>query len=142
RTFSKAYGLAGLRVGYAVCEPQLADYLNRVRDPFNVNLVAQAAAVAALADDAWLQQVVAETVRQRETLTKALAARGLSVTPSQTNFVLFDTGRNAKEVNDALMRRGVIARPVGPSGLPTHLRVTVGKAGDNQRFLEALDAVL
>lgn len=142
RTFSKAYGLAALRVGYAVCEPDIADYLNRVRDPFNLNVVGQAAARAALADVAWTKTVVAAAIASRRWLSDALHGLGVVVVPSQANFVLSDVGRNAKEVNDALMRRAVIARPVGPSGLPNHLRITVGREADNVRVIEALRAVL
>ena len=142
RTFSKAYGLAALRVGYAVCEPDIADYLNRVRDPFNLNAVGQAAARAALADVAWTRTVVAAAVASRVALSAGLRGLGLAVVPSQANFVLADVGRNAKAVNDALMKRAVIARPVGPSGLPSHLRVTVGREHENERVLEALRVVL
>lgn len=142
RTFSKAYGLAALRVGYALCEPDVADYLNRIRDPFNLSSVAQAAARAALADRGWLEMVVRETRRSRAELTERLTAMGLGVVPSQANFVLADVGRNGKDLNDALMRRGVIARPIGAAGLSNHLRVTVGRPEDNARFLDVLTAVL
>ena len=142
RTFSKAYGLAALRVGYAICEPDIADYLNRVRDPFNLNVMAQVAGRAALADQAWMRDCVGQAIAQRVVVSAALTAMGLAVVPSQANFVLFDLGRNAKEVNDQLMLRALIARPVGPSGLPSHLRVTVGREHENERVLEALRVVL
>jgi len=152
RTFSKAYGLAALRVGYAVCEAEIADYLNRVRDPFNVISVVQAAARAALMDEAWVRETVAETVSERARVTAALTAMGLGVTPSQANFVLIDLGagpagegdveRDARAVSDLLMRRGVIARPMGPAGLPRHLRLTIGRPRDNDKALAALAVVL
>lgn len=142
RTFSKAYGLAGLRVGYAICGAEVAGYLNRVRDPFNLNAVGQAAARAALADRGWLAEVVRQTIASRQALGAALEGLGLTVVPSQTNFVLVDVGQDAVAVNDRLMRRGVIARPVGGAGLDGHLRVTVGRPEDNRRFIEALTSVL
>lgn len=142
RTFSKAYGLAALRVGYAVSEPAIADYLNRVRDPFNVSTVGQAAALAALKDEAWMRGTVAETLAERTRVSAALADLGLGVTPSQANFVLIDLGRDARGVNDLLMRRGIIARPMGPAGLPHHLRLTIGRPHENDKALAALAAVL
>jgi len=142
RTFSKAYGLAGLRVGYAVCEPNIADYLNRVRDPFNLNVVGQAAARAALADTRWTDRVVKAAVASRAALSDGLGGLGLAVVPSQANFVLAGLGTDAKRVNDGLMRHAVIARPVGQAGLPNHLRVTVGRDEDNAKLISALRAVL
>jgi len=142
RTFSKAYGLAALRVGYALCEPVIADYLNRVRDPFNVNFLGQTAARAALADQAWVRGTVAEVLTERPWLTAALTELGLHPVRSQANFVLVDLRREARAVNDALMRQGVIARPLGPAGFPNHLRVTIGRRHENQRFLDALRSVL
>jgi len=142
RTFSKAYGLAALRVGYAICEPDVADYLNRVRDPFNLNVVGQAAAQAALEDQAWLADVVRRSNLSRAELTLGLQALGLAVVPSQTNFVLCDVRRDARAMNDQLMRRGVICRPMAPAGLPRHLRITVGLPEQNARALTALQAIL
>ncbi|XYH97815.1 histidinol-phosphate transaminase [Sorangium sp. So ce1128] len=140
RTFSKIYGLAGLRVGYAVGPAQLIDYLNRVRAPFNVSAIAQAAALAALDDAEHVERSRKENRRERERLTRELTRLGLSVAPSQANFVFVDVGRPARAVYDALLRKGVIVRPFG--NLPTSLRVTVGTERENHRFLEALADVL
>ncbi|KYF76288.1 histidinol-phosphate aminotransferase [Sorangium cellulosum] len=140
RTFSKIYGLAGLRVGYAVGPAQLVDYMNRVRAPFNVSAIGQAAALAALDDAEHVEKSRALNRRERERLTRELTALGLSVAPSQANFVLVDVKRPARAVYDALLRKGVIVRPFG--NLPTSLRVTVGTERENQRFLESLSAVL
>jgi histidinol-phosphate aminotransferase len=140
RTFSKIYGLAGLRVGYAVGPARLVDYMNRVRAPFNVSGVAQAAAIAALSDTAHLENSRSHNLRERERLTRELTRLGLRVAPSQANFVLADVGRPARPVYDALLRRGVIVRPFG--NLPTSLRITVGTSAENSRFLESLAEVL
>jgi histidinol-phosphate aminotransferase len=140
RTFSKIYGLAGLRVGYAVGPARLVDYMNRVRAPFNVSGVAQAAAIAALSDTEHLENSRSHNLRERERLTRELTRLGLRVAPSQANFVLADVGRPARPVYDALLRRGVIVRPFG--NLPTSLRITVGTSSENSRFLESLAEVL
>jgi histidinol-phosphate aminotransferase len=140
RTFSKIYGLAGLRVGYAVGPARLVDYMNRVRAPFNVSGVAQAAAIAALSDKEHLENSRSHNLRERERLTRELTRLGLRVAPSQANFVLADVGRPARPVYDALLRRGVIVRPFG--NLPTSLRITVGTSAENSRFLESLAEVL
>jgi histidinol-phosphate aminotransferase len=142
RTFSKAYGLAGLRVGYAVSAPGIANLLNRVRHPFNVNSVAQAAAVAALGDSAHLDAVLKlnrDGMRQLETGFKML---GLSWIPSVGNFVTVDTGQDAAAVYERLLQQGVIVRPVANYGLPEHLRVTVGLPEENERFLSAMERAL
>ncbi|KYF57819.1 histidinol-phosphate aminotransferase [Sorangium cellulosum] len=140
RTFSKIYGLAGLRVGYAAGPARLIDYMNRTRAPFNVGAIAQAAALAALDDAEHVERSRALNRRERDRLTRELTALGLSVAPSQANFVFVDVGRPARPVYDALLRRGVIVRPFG--NLPTGLRVTVGTERENQRFLESVSAVL
>jgi len=140
RTFSKIYGLAGMRVGYAVGPAQLVDYVNRVRAPFNVTALAQAAAMAALDDVAHVERSHAHNRQQRAVLSAALSALGLAVAPSQANFVLVDLGRPARPVYDQLLRKGVIVRPF--ANLPTSLRVTVGTSVENQRFLGALREVL
>lgn len=142
RTFSKAYGLAGLRVGYSVSSAGIADLLNRVRQPFNVNAPALAAATAALGDVAHLASTVELNDRGLQQLTRTLSARGLAVIPSVGNFITVDMGRPAGPVYDALLHEGVIVRPVANYGLPNHLRVTVGNADQNERFLSALDSVL
>jgi histidinol-phosphate aminotransferase len=140
RTFSKAYGLAALRVGYAVAPPSIIDYMNRVRAPFNVTTPAQVAAAAALDDRAHVQNSVALNARERARVVAALEKQGLRPAPTQTNFVLVDLGRPARPVYDALLRRGVIVRPFG--NLPTSVRVTFGLPEENDRFLGSLREVL
>jgi histidinol-phosphate aminotransferase len=139
RTFSKAYGLAGLRIGYGIGPAQLMNYMNRLRAPFNVGVPSQEAAIAALADVAHLEAVVRLNTEQRAYLTEQLSERGYLVTPSQANFVLVDFQEPAQELYERLLTKGVIVRPIG--GLATSLRITVGTAAQNQRFLDALDAV-
>ncbi len=142
RTFSKCYGLAGLRVGYAVSHPQVADLLNRVRPPFNVNSLALTAAAAALDDEEHLQQTLELNVAGMRELERGFEELGLAFIPSVGNFVSVDVGRPAAAVYDALLREGVIVRPVANYGMPHHLRVTVGLAEENKRFLAALTRVL
>ncbi len=137
RTFSKAYGLAGLRVGFAVAPPRLVDYLNRVRAPFNVGRVAQRAALAALQDDAHVERYVALNREQRARLAERLVGLGFSVAPSQTNFLLVDFGVPSRALYEALLRKGVIVRPMGPP-IETCQRVTVGLPEENERLLAAL----
>lgn len=140
RTFSKIYGLAAFRVGYAVGPKGLIDYMNRVRAPFNVSTLAQAAAAAALDDVEHVQRAHTLNQKERTRVTEALSKRGLSVTPSQANFVLVDVKRPARAVYDALLKKGVIVRPF--ASLPTSLRVTLGTERENDRFLVALGEVL
>lgn len=144
RTFSKIYGLAGLRVGYGISHPPIIDYLNRVRMAFNVSSAAQEAAIAALDDHEHLEKARSENAIEIERLTLALGRQGLKVLPSQGNFVLLDLGegRDAKVVYQALLLKGVIVRPLLPYGLPRHLRITVGTKTDNSRLLEALSTIL
>ena len=142
RTFSKAYGLAGLRVGYAISQPAIAETLNRLRQPFNVNSVALAAASAALGDLEHLRQSVALNAAALEALRTGLSRLGLGVLPSAGNFVLVDLKRPAGPIFEGLLRRGVIARPVGNYGLPNHLRITTGTLEQTQRAVEALGEAL
>ena len=142
RTFSKAYGLAALRVGYCVSHPDIADVLNRVRQPFNVNNLALAAAVASLSDNAYLEESRRANREGMIQLEQGFAEQGLSWIPSRGNFVAVDVGRDAAPVYQGLLRRGVIVRPVAGYGMPNHLRVTVGLPLQNQRFLDALAEVL
>ena len=142
RTFSKAYGLAALRVGYCVSHPDIADVLNRVRQPFNVNNLGLAAAVASLSDNAYLEESRRANREGMIQLEQGFAEQGLSWIPSRGNFVAVDVGRDAAPVYEGLLRRGVIVRPVAGYGLPNHLRVTVGLPLQNQRFLDALAEVL
>ncbi len=135
RTFSKIYGLAGLRIGYGLADVELASVLERVRHPFNVNLVAEAAALAALDDE---EHVVASREvngRGIETLTRELGALGYEVVPSDANFVLVRTGAG---VYERLLREGVIVRPMAGFGLPEHVRITIGKPEENERLVKAL----
>jgi histidinol-phosphate aminotransferase len=141
RTFSKAFGLAGLRVGYGLAQRELTDLLNRVRQPFNVNSVAQAAAVAALADEDFLARSYELNLRGMQQLTAAFASLGLEYVPSVGNFVLVKVGAAAR-VYEQLLRRGVIVRPVANYGLPEWLRVTVGLPEENAAFLRALPEAL
>lgn len=142
RTFSKAFGLAGLRLGYALSSPDIADLLNRIRQPFNTSVVAQTAALAALGDKAHLARAVALNASERARVGAACAALGLGVVPSVGNFLLVDLGREAMPLFEALLREGVIVRPVGNYGLPRHLRISIGLPAENDRLLAALGRVL
>ena len=142
RTFSKAYALAGLRVGYAVAHADLVAVMERVRESFNVNALGLVAAGAALADAPHLQASVAGNAMQREALAAALRARGLKVSPSQTNFLLVEFGDAAGCIEAALIARGIVLRPMGGYGLGECLRITVGTAEENARLLATLDEVL
>lgn len=142
RTFSKVYGLAALRIGYALSSPEIAELMNRVRLPFNVNALAQAAALASLDDPDHVQKAVALNREQRAELERALTGMGLACIPSVGNFVTFDTGRDGRAVFEELLRQGVIVRPIASYDLPTHLRVTVGLPEENRRFVDALKRVL
>ncbi|NGY06188.1 histidinol-phosphate transaminase [Solimonas terrae] len=142
RTFSKAYGLAGLRVGYSLSSAALADVLNRVRQPFNNNSLALLAAEVALDDQDYVQASVELNARERARLAAALQAKGLTVLPSQANFLTVGFGRDAKPIHQGLLEQGVIVRPLASYELPQFLRVTVGTQAENDRFLEALTVVL
>ncbi|HWS75877.1 MAG TPA: histidinol-phosphate transaminase [Quisquiliibacterium sp.] len=141
RTFSKAYGLAGLRVGFGLAQPELTDLLNRIRQPFNVNSMAQAAACAALFDDAFLQRSYELNAAGLHRLQSAFASMGLEYVPSFGNFVLVRVG-DAAGVYERLLRAGVIVRPVAGYGLPQWLRVSVGLPEENEAFLAALSGAL
>jgi histidinol-phosphate aminotransferase len=142
RTFSKAYGLASLRVGYAIASPDVTNILNRVRQPFNVNSFALAAAVASLQDEAFVGQSRALNNAGMTQLEAGLTALGLAYIPSKANFIAFDTARPCVPVFNALLQQGVIVRPVANYGLPTYLRVSIGLESENARFLAALKQVL
>jgi histidinol-phosphate aminotransferase len=141
RTFSKAYGLAGLRVGYGFAQPALAGLLDRVRNPFNVSNVAQAAALAALGDEAFLRRTCEVNDRGMRQLEAGLRALGLQTIPSRGNFLLVRVG-DAARIDRALLACGVIVRPVAGYGLPQWLRVSVGLREENERLLVALAQVL
>ncbi|MFO8156359.1 MAG: histidinol-phosphate transaminase [Pseudomonadota bacterium] len=142
RTFSKIHGLAGLRIGYGVSSPEVADLLNRVRPPFNTSTPAQAAALAALDDGEHIRRTLAVNRTGMAQLTAGLAARGLDWIPSVANFVTFDSKRDAAAVHEALLHQGVILRPMAEYGLPRHLRATIGSEAENARVLAALDEAL
>ena len=141
RTFSKAYGLAGLRVGYGLAHADVIDLLNRVRHPFNVNAPALAAAEAALDDTDFLARSYALNTAGMAQLAAGLAELSIEIVPSKGNFLLVKVG-DAARINTELLKRGVIVRPVANYGLPEFLRVSVGLAGQNARFLDALKACL
>jgi histidinol-phosphate aminotransferase len=142
RTFSKAYGLAALRVGFAVSNPVITDLLNRVRQPFNVNSFAMAAAVACLNDTDYLAQTVALNAQGMQQLTKGIQQMGLGYIPSKANFITIDMGEEALPIYQKLLHEGVIVRPLGVYNLPNHLRVTIGTESENTRFLLALKKVI
>jgi len=141
RTFSKIFGLAGLRVGYALASAEIADLMNRVRQPFNVNNLAIAAAIAALDDHLFVAESYELNRRGMEQLVAGLKRLGLEHIPSHGNFVTFKAGDGAA-VNQKLLKQGVIVRPIGGYGLPEWLRVTIGTEPENGRFLEALEKAL
>lgn len=138
RTFSKAYGLAGFRIGYGVMRPEIAGWLNRTREPFNVNQMAQAAAVAALDDTEHIARTVAMNEAGKQLFYSVFTELGLPYTPTYGNFVWVDVRRDAREVYNALLHRGIITRTSPDFNGPTHLRVTIGTDEQNQRFVNAL----
>lgn len=146
RTFSKVFGLAGLRIGYAVCDRAIADVLNRLRDPFNTSSIAQAAALAALDDDAHIQASRAHNECALPALAAALMDRGFDVTPSQGNFLLATLpaahALDVATLNVELLKRGVIVRPVANYDLPRSVRITVGTDREHQKLFAALDDIL
>lgn len=142
RTFSKAYGLAGLRVGYSISSPEVANLLNRVRQPFNVNSLALNAATAALKDDQYIEKIVAFNFAGMHKMIQAFEEMKLPYIDSACNFVSVDVGRPASEVYEKLLREGIIVRPVGNYGMPQHLRVSIGTETENQRFITTLKKVL
>lgn len=142
RTFSKAYALAGLRVGYAIARPEIVDAMNRVREPFNVNSIAQAAALAALEDQEHLKRAVQTNRQGLEYFYAHFERLGLPFVHSEANCVMVDLGRDAQPVFEQLLRRGVIVRTGHIFGLPTYLRITTGKPEENERFICALEEVL
>lgn len=142
RTFSKAYGLAGLRMGYGLSSPEMADILNRVRQPFNNNTLALVAAEAALGDDEHLQQTITTNALGMQQLTNGFKNLGLEWIPSAGNFVSVDLKQAGQPIYEALLRKGVIVRPIGNYELPHHLRISIGTAAENQLFLQALTETL
>ncbi|MBD3656846.1 MULTISPECIES: histidinol-phosphate transaminase [Marinobacter] len=142
RTFSKAWGLAALRVGYSISSPEIADILNRVRQPFNVDSIALAAATAVLADEDYLKRSCDVNAAGMKQLETAFAEMALPYIPSSGNFIAVEVGERAGDVYQGLLQRGVIVRPVGGYGMPRHLRVSIGLPEENARFVEALKQTL
>jgi histidinol-phosphate aminotransferase len=142
QTFSKAYALAGLRVGYGLARPELIAYLQQVRGPFNVNMLAQAAAIASLNDEEQVRKAQEVNSAGKKYFYAAFDEMGLTYAPTQANFVLVDTGQPSKEIFTELLKRGVIVRTGDPFGLPTWLRVTIGTPEMNDRFISSLRAIL
>lgn len=142
RTFSKAYGLAALRLGYAVSHPDIADMMNRVRQPFNVNSLALAGAEAALADQAHVQEAIALNKAGMAYFEQACEQLGLGYIPSAGNFIAVDFGKPAGPIYEALLKEGIIVRPVGVYEMPHHLRITIGLKHENERCVESIKKVL
>ncbi|MGH8456230.1 MAG: histidinol-phosphate transaminase [Stenotrophobium sp.] len=142
RTFSKAYGLAGLRAGYALSSPEIADLLNRVRQPFNNNSLALLAAEVALEDQEHVRRSVELNNRERVRMTAALKGMGLTVLPTQANFIAIGFGRDAGPIHHGLLERGLIVRPVASYDMPQFLRVSVGTEMENNSFINALKEIL
>lgn len=140
RTFSKAYGIAGLRVGYGLMATEIAAYLHRVRQPFNVNSLAQVGALAALADEDHYQKTISRTREGMAWLASQVVGLGCRPLPSHTNFFLIDVGRDAAVLYEQMLRKGVIVRPMQAYGFPEYIRITVGTAAENERFVAALAA--
>lgn len=142
RTFSKAWGLASLRVGYSVSSDEIANVLNRVRQPFNVDSLALAAATAVLGDEDYLRRSCDVNARGMQQLESAFRDMGLEYIPSAGNFIAVDVGDNAAAVNQSLLEQGVIVRPIAGYGMPRHLRVSIGLPEENARFIESLERAL
>jgi histidinol-phosphate aminotransferase len=141
-TFSKIYALAGLRIGYSLSSPEIADLLNRVRQPFNTNLLAQEAALASLDDNIHLTQSVSLNNAGKEYLQQSLDEMGLKYLPTMGNFIAINIEKEGMPVYDRLLKKGVIVRPVANYNMPDYLRVTIGTAEQNQRFVKTLSEVL
>jgi histidinol-phosphate aminotransferase len=141
RTFSKIYGLAGLRIGFGVAHPEIIEVMNRVRQPFNVSSLAQVAALAALDDDEHVART-RQCNRDGMAMLRAACTRlGIEYVPSWANFLMVHVGNGARTY-EALLREGVIVRPMSVYGFPDHIRVTVGTAAENERFVNALEHIL
>jgi histidinol-phosphate aminotransferase len=138
RTFSKAYGLSGLRLGYGIMNVEMAGYFNRVRQPFNVNSLAQVGGVAALEDDEYYRMTLQKTHENIAWLQNEVAKLGCRPMETQTNFFLIDVKGDAKELYEHMLQQGVIIRPMQAYGYPTYIRITAGRAAENQRFVKAL----
>jgi histidinol-phosphate aminotransferase len=142
RSFSKLYGLAGLRIGYALADPELIVALTKVKEPFAVNRLAQAGALAALGDETYRERTIRLTLQGRDFLAAAFRAQGLACPDSQTNFVMVDLGREAGPVCEGLLRRGLFVRNLAAWGASTCLRITVGTEEQNRRLVQAVAEIL
>ncbi len=142
RSLSKAYGLAGLRIGYAVSNAEIADLLNRVRQPFNCNSLALASAIAVMNDDAFVEKVAENNRQEMQRYEAFCQAQGLDYIPSKGNFITIDFKRPAAPIYEALLRQGVIVRPIAGYGMPNHLRISIGLPAENDRLFAALVKVL
>ncbi len=142
RSFSKVYGLAGLRIGYGISSPAIISYMERVRDPFNVNILAQVAACAAIDDKAFVKKTLSHVEKEKKKFYSVFAKMKLRYVESATNFVLVDVERDCKEVFERLLREGVIVRDMKAWGLDSFIRVTIGAPGENRKFVKALGKIL
>jgi len=142
RTFSKAYGLAGLRLGYAIASPDLVAYLERIRQPFNVNLLAQVAGLAALEDKDFLAKTRRLTLEGKKLIYQELTRMGLEYVPSVANFILINLGRDSQEVFKLMLKSGVIIRDMRQYGLANFIRVTIGTQQENKKFLHVLNRII
>ena len=142
RTFSKMYGLAGLRVGYGIASREIIDILNRLREPFNVNSMAQAAAVAVLGDEAYYRHIAKDVSEQRQYLYRSLDSMDVAYELSFTNFILVNVGGDSSQVANALLKKGVIIRDMAVWGLKGYIRVSIGSASENKRFIKTLGEIL
>lgn len=138
RTFSKIYGLAGLRLGYGIASSQVVDVINRVRSPFNVNMLVQEAALAAIEDQGFKDKIIALNASERDKLTDGLKKLGFTVYASQTNFVFADSGMDSEKLCAALAQQGIIIRPAKGWDLPTYVRISIGNGEQNQELLKQL----
>ena len=142
RTFSKIYGLAGLRIGYGVASPEIIDILNRLREPFNVNSLAQAAAVAVLADEAYYRNIAKEVQEQRQYLYRSFDRMDIAYEKSFTNFIVVNVGSDSSLIAQALLKKGVIIRDLAVWGLKGYIRVSIGSESENKRFIKTLGEIL
>ncbi|MBF0571061.1 MAG: histidinol-phosphate transaminase [Candidatus Omnitrophica bacterium] len=142
RTFSKIYGLAGLRIGYGIASREIIDILNRLREPFNVNSMAQAAAVAVLGDEAYYRNIVKDVHEQKQYLYRSLKGMDISYEESSTNFILIHVRGDSSQAAGALLKKGVIVRDMAVWGLKGYIRVSIGSAPENKRFIKTLGEIL
>ncbi len=142
RTFSKAYSLAGLRIGYGVARKDIAEVLNKVREPFNINSLAQVAAIAALEDDDHLKRSVELVLKEKQRLYSSFEKFGVDYVPSRTNFILIDTKRNSTDIYNYLLQKGVIVREMSAWGLDGFIRVNIGLEEENDVFLKFFEEAL